>query len=75
MPRDIPAIRILPMSDKIPGFRGRSIEDVQEKCFRRDLPAMKGRYRYQSTGLTPSRDGRAVSISRPHHRQRRISSR
>ena len=51
MRREIPAIRILPMSDKIPGFRGRSIEEVQEKCFRTGLPAHNGRYRYQTTGL------------------------
>ena len=51
MVREIPAIRILPMSDKIPGFRGRGIEDVQKRCFLTSLPAMKGRYRYRSTGL------------------------
>ncbi len=33
MPPEIPALRILPMSDRIPGFRGRSIEDVQERLF------------------------------------------
>lgn len=51
MPRDIPAIRILPMSDKIPGFRHRSIEEVQAECFQKGLPARKGRYRYQTIGL------------------------
>ena len=51
MAREIPAIRILPMSDKIPGFRGRSIEDVQKRCFLTSLPARNGRYRYRSTGL------------------------
>jgi hypothetical protein len=51
MPRDIPAIRILPMSDKAAGFRGRSIESVQTECFLRNLPTMKGRYRYQTSGL------------------------
>jgi hypothetical protein len=51
MPRDIPAIRILPMSDKITGFRGRSIDQVQAECFQKGLPAQKGRYRYQTTGL------------------------
>lgn len=39
------------MSDKTEGFRGRSIADVQTRCFLRDLPAMKGRYRCQSSGL------------------------
>ena len=33
MPIEIPAVRILPMSDKIAGFRGRSIEDVQTRTF------------------------------------------
>ena len=52
MARDVPAIRIWPMSDKIEGFRGRSIEDVQRNVFRRRLPnTMKGRWRYQRTGL------------------------
>jgi hypothetical protein len=51
MKRDIPAIRIFPMSDKIPGFRNRSIEDVQQRVFLRDLPARGGRYRYPSAGL------------------------
>jgi hypothetical protein len=52
MPRDIPAIRIWPMSDKIEGFRGRSIEDVQRNLFLRKLPhTMKGRWRYGSSGL------------------------
>jgi len=52
MPRDIPAVRILPMSDKTEGFRGRSIADVQAGCFLRDLPACNGRYRYPSSGLS-----------------------
>ena len=51
MPVEVPSIRILPMSDKIPGFDGRTIEQVQERCFRRDLPACNGRFRYQRTGL------------------------
>ena len=52
MRRDIPAIRIWPMSDKIKGFRGRSIEDVQRDLFLRALPTvMNGRWRYQRTGL------------------------
>jgi hypothetical protein len=52
MRRDIPAIRIWPMSDKIKGFRGRSIEDVQRNLFLRALPTvMNGGWRYQRTGL------------------------
>src|SRR5262245_18317464 len=51
MSPDIPAVRILPMSDKIAGFRGRSIEDVQRRTFLRDLPRCKGGFRYESTGL------------------------
>jgi hypothetical protein len=54
MRREIPAVRILPMSDRIKGFNGRSIAQVQEQCFLRDLPSRKGRYRYQSTGLKAS---------------------
>jgi len=51
MPTEIPAVRILPMSDKIEGFRGRSIGDVQRKTFLRDLVRCKGRFRYGSSGL------------------------
>jgi hypothetical protein len=51
MRRNIPAVRIWPMSDKLEGFRGRSIEDVQRRLFQRDLPACNGRYRYPSSGL------------------------
>jgi hypothetical protein len=52
MPRHTPAtVRILPMSDKLPGFRGRSIADVQAKCFLRDLPRVNGRFHYPSVGL------------------------
>jgi hypothetical protein len=40
------------MSDKTPGFRGRSIEDVQAGLFLRDLPACNGRFRYPSAGLS-----------------------
>lgn len=49
--REIPAIRIWPMSDKIPGFKGRTIADVQARTFLRELPACEGRFRYQSAGL------------------------
>jgi hypothetical protein len=51
MQRDIPAIRILPMSDKTEGFRGRSIQDVQARLFLRDLPKCGGRFRYPRAGL------------------------
>jgi hypothetical protein len=47
----VPAVRIMPMSDKAKGFVGRSIESVQAGCFLRDLPRMQGRYRYPAGGL------------------------
>ena len=49
--REIPAVRILPMSDRAPSFVGRSIESVQAGCFLCDLPRVGGRYRYPSAGL------------------------
>src|SRR4051812_6330081 len=51
MRREIPAVRILPMSAQLDGFRGRSIEDVQSRLFLRDLPRCKGRFRYPRAGL------------------------
>jgi hypothetical protein len=51
MRREIPAVRILPMSDRIEGFQGRGIEDVQRRLFLKDLPARGGRFRYRATGL------------------------
>jgi hypothetical protein len=51
MRRELPAVRIWPMSDKLEGFRGRSIEDVQSTCFLRDLPRMNGRFHYPTVGL------------------------
>ena len=51
MRRDTPAVRIWPMSDKLEGFRGRSIEDVQTRLFLRDLPKCNGRWRYPRVGL------------------------
>jgi hypothetical protein len=45
------AVRIWPMSNRIEGFRGRGIADVQAKLFRRDLPKCGGRFRYRSSGL------------------------
>src|SRR5690349_7052053 len=52
MPRDLPAIRILPMSDHIDGFRGRTIEGVQHDVFLRDLPRRGGQFRYRAAGLS-----------------------
>ena len=52
MRETIPAIRILPMSDKLELFRKWDIEDVQEIFFLRHLPKYKGRFRYPSTGLS-----------------------
>ena len=51
MGREIPAIRIWPMSDKIAGFRGKTIERVQKEVFLKDLPKSGGRWRYRATGL------------------------
>ena len=52
MPREIPSIRIFPMSEQRPGFRGLSIEDVQQRLFLRDLPRKcDGRWHYQKSGL------------------------
>jgi hypothetical protein len=48
---DIPAVRIWPMSDKIRGFVGRSIAQVQRETFLGELPSRKGRFRYPSMGL------------------------
>ena len=51
MANHIPSVRIWPMSDKIPGFRGRSIENVQQRTFLQDLPSCNGRFRYRAAGL------------------------
>jgi len=51
MQKEVPSIRIWPMSSQIPGFRGREIADVQQNCFLRDLPRQGGRFRYRSAGL------------------------
>src|SRR5260221_5272808 len=51
MPPEIPAIRILPMSHKPPGFINRDIADVQHRLFLKDLPANGGRFRYPRAGL------------------------
>jgi hypothetical protein len=52
MRRETPAVRILPMSDREPGFVGKGIEWVQRQVFLRDLPASGGRFRYRSSGLS-----------------------
>lgn len=39
------------MSDKIPGFRGKTIAQVQADCFGRDLPKAGGTFAYRSAGL------------------------
>ena len=49
---EMPAVRILPMSDRAPGFVGKGIERVQRETFLRDLPACGGRFRYRSSGLS-----------------------
>ena len=51
MPRRPIAIRILPMSDKTPGFVGRDIENVQRTLFLREMVRTSGRFHYPSTGL------------------------
>lgn len=51
MPVEIPAVRLLPMSDRERGFVGRSIAEVQRDCFLRDLPRAAGRWRYRRAGL------------------------
>jgi hypothetical protein len=56
---DIPAVRILPMSARIDGFRGLSIADVQRRYFLKRLPGRGGRFRYRSTGLS-ARPGTVV---------------
>ena len=39
------------MSDRIRGFRGKSIAQVQADCFLRDLPKAGGAFSYRSAGL------------------------
>jgi hypothetical protein len=56
--KKIPAIRILPMSSQLKGFRGRSVEDVQQKFFLKELPLppRNGRFRYPTSGLSAEPD-------------------
>jgi 5-methylcytosine-specific restriction enzyme A len=58
-PKDIPAVRILPMSDKIPGFRERTIEQVQRYWFLNRLPKNGGKFGYIRVGLN-ARPGTVV---------------
>lgn len=53
MSKQVPAVRILPMSSREKSFRGRSIEDVQAGFFLQELPFPPkcGRFRYPTTGL------------------------
>jgi hypothetical protein len=53
MHRAIPAVRILPMSSRQKGFRGRTVEDVQAGFFLEELPfpPKSGRFRYPTSGL------------------------
>ena len=50
--REVTAVRILPMSDKIEGFRGLSIAEVQSIYFLDKLPNGNGRFPYRSSGLS-----------------------
>jgi hypothetical protein len=48
----VPAIRIFPMSDKLRGFVGRSIGEVQREVFDAALKRkLRGRWPYQKAGL------------------------
>ena len=49
---EVTAVRILPMSDKIEGFRGLSIQEVQSIYFLNKLPNGKGKFPYRSSGLS-----------------------
>lgn len=51
MRREVPTVRIVPMSDKAVGFVGRDIVRVQREVFLHELPANGGLYHYQTTGL------------------------
>src|SRR5260221_6283997 len=70
MAREIPGVRIFPMSDRAPGFVGKGIERVQRETFLRGLPARGGRFRYRASGL----DARAGTIVLFQYRARVIAS-
>jgi hypothetical protein len=52
--REVVAVRIWPMSDKIKGFVGLSIEDVQRIYFLDKLPNGEGKFPYRASGLNAS---------------------
>ena len=66
----IAGVRIFPMSDRAPGFVGKSIERVQRELFLRDLPKNGGRFRYRATGLS----ARAGTVILFQYRARIIAS-
>ena len=70
MRHEVPGVRILPMSDRAPGFVGKSIERVQRDVFLRGLPKNGGRFRYRATGLS----ARAGTIILFQYRARIIAS-
>src|SRR4051812_1205200 len=70
MARDVPGVRVFPMSDRAPGFVGRGIEWVQREVFLRDLPRGGGRFRYRASGL----DARAGTVVLFQYRARVIAS-
>jgi len=49
--REVPAVRIWPMSDKIKGFVGLKAEDVQSIYFLDKLPNGQGKFPYRASGL------------------------
>jgi len=49
--RDLPAVRIWPMSDRIAGFVGLSHEEVQLIYFLDKLPKKGGKFPYRASGL------------------------
>lgn len=51
MPRAAPSVRLLPMSDRRPGFQGRAIDAIQRDVFLTDLPRAGGRWDYARAGL------------------------
>jgi hypothetical protein len=48
---DLPPVRILPMSDRIEGFAGRSIEQVQAEFFLNRFVRSNGQFHYCTSGL------------------------
>ncbi|MGC4032791.1 MAG: hypothetical protein QM754_13870 [Tepidisphaeraceae bacterium] len=48
---EVIAVRILPMSDRLPGFVGKTVEQVQRDFFHGRLVKAKGLFRYPKNGL------------------------